>query len=280
MYERHSPVRFDAVEVRRRHPPGVNREPDRILGLARGAGRARQNEPVRAHAGAGADPRAGRPVRARGILRLRPPHGRRGVVAAGRVSQARRDGLPRRHGPRDLRRRRPRPDGERPHRPGTRPLEPRRRLELHHPRKPLPQQHLPERQRPIAPQVPPGALRRNPHRGTRAHGARGRFRRPRLHAHHGPPRPRSLPAERHQALHHQRTRRRRAAHLRQDRARARGEGDLRLHRRAGLPRLSRRASGYIWETEINRRCRAIELLEIGAGTTEIRKLIISEELLR
>jgi isovaleryl-CoA dehydrogenase len=38
-------------------------------------------------------------------------------------------------------------------------------------------------------------------------------------------------------------------------------------------------SGYIWETEINRLYRANKLLEIGAGTTEVRKLIISEELL-
>ena len=38
-------------------------------------------------------------------------------------------------------------------------------------------------------------------------------------------------------------------------------------------------SGYIWESEINRLFRAIKLLEIGAGTTEVRKLIISGELL-
>jgi isovaleryl-CoA dehydrogenase len=39
-------------------------------------------------------------------------------------------------------------------------------------------------------------------------------------------------------------------------------------------------SGYIWESEINRLFRATKLLEIGAGTTEIRQLIISGELLR
>jgi isovaleryl-CoA dehydrogenase len=39
-------------------------------------------------------------------------------------------------------------------------------------------------------------------------------------------------------------------------------------------------SGYIWESEINRLFRATKLLEIGAGTTEVRKLIISGELLR
>jgi len=39
-------------------------------------------------------------------------------------------------------------------------------------------------------------------------------------------------------------------------------------------------SGYIWQSEINRLYRANKLLEIGAGTTEVRKLIISEELLR
>lgn len=38
--------------------------------------------------------------------------------------------------------------------------------------------------------------------------------------------------------------------------------------------------GYMRETEINRLYRATKLLEIGAGTTEIRKLIISGELLR
>jgi isovaleryl-CoA dehydrogenase len=37
--------------------------------------------------------------------------------------------------------------------------------------------------------------------------------------------------------------------------------------------------GYIWESEINRLYRTNKLLEIGAGTTEIRKLIISDELL-
>ncbi|MFT3821803.1 MAG: acyl-CoA dehydrogenase family protein [Rubrivivax sp.] len=39
-------------------------------------------------------------------------------------------------------------------------------------------------------------------------------------------------------------------------------------------------AGYIWESEVNRLYRAIKLLEIGAGTTEVRKLIISDELLR
>ena len=38
-------------------------------------------------------------------------------------------------------------------------------------------------------------------------------------------------------------------------------------------------SGYIWETEINRLFRTTKLLEIGAGTTEIRKMIIAGELL-
>lgn len=39
-------------------------------------------------------------------------------------------------------------------------------------------------------------------------------------------------------------------------------------------------TGYIWESEINRLYRAIKLLEIGAGTTEVRKLIIAGELLK
>jgi isovaleryl-CoA dehydrogenase len=38
-------------------------------------------------------------------------------------------------------------------------------------------------------------------------------------------------------------------------------------------------TGYIWESEINRLYRSIKLLEIGAGTTEVRKIIISQELL-
>ncbi|BCH33340.1 isovaleryl-CoA dehydrogenase [Mesorhizobium sp. L-8-10] len=37
--------------------------------------------------------------------------------------------------------------------------------------------------------------------------------------------------------------------------------------------------GYIWESEINRLYRSIKLMEIGAGTTEVRKMIISGELL-
>ena len=39
-------------------------------------------------------------------------------------------------------------------------------------------------------------------------------------------------------------------------------------------------SGYIWDAEVNRLYRANKLLEIGAGTTEVRKIIISDELLR
>ncbi len=37
--------------------------------------------------------------------------------------------------------------------------------------------------------------------------------------------------------------------------------------------------GYIWESEANRLYRANKLLEIGGGTTEVRKMIISEGLL-
>ena len=39
-------------------------------------------------------------------------------------------------------------------------------------------------------------------------------------------------------------------------------------------------TGYIWESEVNRLYRSIKLLEIGAGTTEVRKLIIAGELLK
>jgi len=38
-------------------------------------------------------------------------------------------------------------------------------------------------------------------------------------------------------------------------------------------------AGYIFETEMNRLYRGIKLLEIGAGTTEVRKLVIAKELL-
>ena len=38
--------------------------------------------------------------------------------------------------------------------------------------------------------------------------------------------------------------------------------------------------GYMWEAEINRLYRGNKLLEIGAGTTEVRKMIISQELLK
>lgn len=39
-------------------------------------------------------------------------------------------------------------------------------------------------------------------------------------------------------------------------------------------------SGYIWESEINRLFRSTKLMEIGAGTSEVRKLIIASELLK
>ncbi len=39
-------------------------------------------------------------------------------------------------------------------------------------------------------------------------------------------------------------------------------------------------SGYIWETEVNRLFRSTKLMEIGAGTTEVRKVIIAEGLLQ
>jgi isovaleryl-CoA dehydrogenase len=39
-------------------------------------------------------------------------------------------------------------------------------------------------------------------------------------------------------------------------------------------------AGYMRETKVNRLYRASKLLEIGAGTSEIRKVIIAGELLR
>lgn len=38
-------------------------------------------------------------------------------------------------------------------------------------------------------------------------------------------------------------------------------------------------SGYMWEMEINRLYRAAKLMDIGAGTNEVRRMIIAEELL-
>lgn len=38
-------------------------------------------------------------------------------------------------------------------------------------------------------------------------------------------------------------------------------------------------TGYMWEAEINRLFRAAKLLEIGAGTSEVRRMIIAKELL-
>jgi isovaleryl-CoA dehydrogenase len=38
-------------------------------------------------------------------------------------------------------------------------------------------------------------------------------------------------------------------------------------------------SGYIWEMEVNRLYRAGKLLQIGAGTNEVRRIIIARELL-
>jgi len=39
-------------------------------------------------------------------------------------------------------------------------------------------------------------------------------------------------------------------------------------------------AGYIWDTEINRLHRTIKLRQIGAGGTEVGKLIIARELLK
>jgi isovaleryl-CoA dehydrogenase len=38
--------------------------------------------------------------------------------------------------------------------------------------------------------------------------------------------------------------------------------------------------GFMWESEINRLYRTGKILEIGAGTNEVRKLIIAGELLK
>ncbi|MDX5359647.1 MAG: acyl-CoA dehydrogenase family protein [Rhodobacterales bacterium] len=53
-----------------------------------------------------------------------------------------------------------------------------------------------------------------------------------------------------------------------------------LHRVLDLAVQVHGGAGYIWESEINRLFRSTKLLEIGAGTTEVRKMIIAGELLR
>ena len=39
-------------------------------------------------------------------------------------------------------------------------------------------------------------------------------------------------------------------------------------------------SGFIWDTEVNRHYRNARIASLGGGTTEVRKLIIAEELFR
>ena len=42
----------------------------------------------------------------------------------------------------------------------------------------------------------------------------------------------------------------------------------------------RQGSGFVWETEVNRHYRNARIASLGGGTTEVRKLIIAEELFR
>jgi isovaleryl-CoA dehydrogenase len=39
-------------------------------------------------------------------------------------------------------------------------------------------------------------------------------------------------------------------------------------------------NGFMWETEVNCLYRAGKLIEIGAGTTQVRQIIIAQELLK
>jgi isovaleryl-CoA dehydrogenase len=39
-------------------------------------------------------------------------------------------------------------------------------------------------------------------------------------------------------------------------------------------------AGYMWEMEVNRLYRACKLMEIGAGTSEVRRMIVAEEILK
>ena len=39
-------------------------------------------------------------------------------------------------------------------------------------------------------------------------------------------------------------------------------------------------SGFVWETEVNRHYRNARIASLGGGTTEVRKLIVAEELFR
>ncbi|HHX88176.1 MAG TPA: acyl-CoA/acyl-ACP dehydrogenase, partial [Paracoccus sp.] len=39
-------------------------------------------------------------------------------------------------------------------------------------------------------------------------------------------------------------------------------------------------SGFVWETEVNRHYRNAKIASIGGGTSEVRRLIVAEELFR
>jgi hypothetical protein len=185
--------------------------------------------------------RPGRPLRARSAVPAGPPHGRRRMVAARRLPADRRAGLHGHPGARSLRRRGAGRVHQRPGAAGLRALEPRAGAELGGAREPVPEQHLPQRQRGPAPALPARPVQGHADRRAGPDRARRRQRRDGLDAHHRHPgrgrRGRTLPAQRQQDLHHQRPGGRRAAGLRQDRPREGRQGHLGLHRREGLPGL-------------------------------------------
>ena len=166
-------------------------------------------------------------------------HGRRGMVARGRVPQDRRAGPVRRHGSAGIWRRRA---GSRRGRPGrcrpsaagiTRWRCPASRTTTSALNNIYRNGNEAQRRKYL-----PDLCAGRKDRRARPDRARRRLRRAGLDAHDRPPRGRPLRPQRRQDVHHQRPRRRCPASLRQDRP---GQGrarHFRLHRREGLSRVS------------------------------------------
>ena len=176
---------------------------------------------LRPHPRAGGHARAGRQVRPRRAGPAVPPDGRRGVVAAGGLPEARPRRAAGRHDPGRRRRPRPRRVLERADPPGAVALESGRRALVARAREPVREQPPAERRRRAAPPLPAGPRGRHAGRRARAHRAGRRLGRDRQHGDHREARRRPLPAARPQALHHERPDRGRDPRLREDGARAR-----------------------------------------------------------
>jgi hypothetical protein len=111
-------------------------------------------------------------------------HGRRRMVAARGLPADRRAGLHGHPGARSLRRRRAGPVHQRPGAAGLRALEPRAGAELGGAREPVPEQHLPQRQRGPAPALPARPVQAAADRRAGPDRTRRRQRRDGLDAHH------------------------------------------------------------------------------------------------